>query len=100
MTEPNFTSGGGQASPGPYTWGGNGPRRVCDADGRPYPAGNYGSTVAMGMYMVRDDKFGTLQWVYAGEMVRWDGAPDPVRAALREAAKAIEVAAKAAGVAL
>lgn len=100
MSEPNFTGGGGQAAQGPFTWAGGGPRRVCDADGYPYPAGNYGETVRAGMYMVKDDKYGTQQWVYAGEMTHWDGTPDPVRAALISAKKAIELAAKVAGVAV
>lgn len=99
-TEPNFSSGGGRAAQGPFTWGGGGQRRVCDADGHPYPAGNYGATVAAGMYMVTDDKYGTQQWVYAGEMIHWDGTPDPVRQALREAKAAITLAAKIVGVAV
>lgn len=98
--EPNFTSGGGLAASGPFTWRGSGHRRVCDVDGHPYPAGNYGDTVAAGWFMVRDDKFGTWQWVKAGDMVHWDGKPDPVRVALIEARRALDAAAKAAGVAL
>ena len=97
MSEVNWAGTGGQASQGPLTWGGSGPRRVCDSEGRPFPAGNYDATVSAGMFAVTDAKFGTRQWVYPGEMVAWDGTPDPVRQALQQAKDALVQAGKLLG---
>lgn len=100
MSEHHFAGVGEAATKAQYTWGGPGPRRVCDPEGRPFPAGNQVATVNAGMYMVTDAKFGTQQWVYAGEMVVWDGVPDPTRQALRLAKDALLEAARLAGVAI
>lgn len=97
---PQFSSGGGKAADGPFTWGGDEQERlgrVCSQDGHPYPAGNYGNTVAAGYYMVRDDKHGIWMWVKAGEMVQWDGQPHPVRVSLRAAKAALYEAAQKLG---
>lgn len=98
MGEFKFAGTGGPAAQGPFTWGGGGQRRVCDPDGRPYPAGSYEATVGAGMFMVTDDKYGVQQWVYAGEMIHWDGTPDPVRVALQQAKAALVQAGKLLGV--
>jgi hypothetical protein len=101
VSEVNFSSGGGLAHPGPWTWGGDEATRiarVCAQDGHPYPAGSYGATVAAGFYMARDDKHGVWMWVKAGEMAVWDGAPNPVRTSLRAAKAALYEAAQKLGV--
>lgn len=100
MSEHQFAGVGEAATKQQYTWGGPGPRRVCDTEGRPFPAGNQVATVNAGMYMVTDAKFGTQQWVYAGEMVPWDGTPDPVRAALQKVVASAREAGKALGLAV
>lgn len=97
MSEHQFAGVGAPASQGLYTWGGPGARRVCDTEGRPFPAGNYEATVGAGLYMVTDSKFGTQQWVYAGEMIPWDGTPDPVRVALQQVVASARQAGKALG---
>lgn len=100
MSNPTYAGTGGPASQGPFTWGGQGPRRICDVHGNPPPKGTYGASVDAGMYMVTDDKYGTQQWVFAGEMVHWDGEPDPARVALMEAKAALVKAAKLLGFAI
>lgn len=94
-----FAGVGEAANRNLYTWGGKGPRRICGTDGLPLPARDRTETGAMGFYMVTDAKTGVQMWVLPGEVVQWDGKPDPVRvalqqaiAALREAGKALELA--------
>lgn len=99
MSDPVFTGGGGKAAQGPFTWGGPGPRRVCNTDLQPFPKGTYGDSVAAGYYVVTDAKYGSQQWVLAGEMVHWNGEPDPVRVALQQAVAALRELGEQLGVA-
>ena len=89
MNDPKFAGVGGPASFAKMTWGGVGPRRICDADRKPFPFGTYEATVSEGMLLATDAKFNTLQWVYPGEMVEWDGVEDPTLKALQKAKDAI-----------
>lgn len=100
MSEHQFAGVGEAATRNLYTWGGKGPRRVCGTDGLPLPAKDRTETGALGFFMMTDAKTGVQMWVLPGEMVPWDGTPDPVRAALQQAKAGIQEAARLAGVAV
>ncbi len=101
MSDTQWAGTGAPATKNQYTWGGTGPRRLCDNEGLPYPDGltSYVDTINAGYMPVMDDKFGTRQWVKISEMVVWDGIPDPARVILQDLRTKLSALAKILGVA-
>lgn len=100
MSEHHFAGVGEAAYRNLYTWAGPGKPHFCGTDGLPLPAKDRTETGALGYFMVTDAKTGMCMWVLPGQMVAWDGTPDPVRVALQQAVAALREAGKALGLAV
>lgn len=96
----DFAGVGAPASSGLFTWGGPGKPLFCGTDGLPLPAKDRTETGALGYFMATDAKTGMCMWVLPGQMVAWDGTPDPARQALQQAIASLRELGKHLGVAV